>query len=47
MEEIDFTKITKSATVIRLLKQREEIEATIRHIDPRALVKYELERLSQ
>jgi hypothetical protein len=42
---IDYTKITDNEEVIRLLKQREEIEEKIRAIDEKALIKYEIESL--
>ena len=42
---IDYTKVTDNEEVIKLLKQREELEDKIRAIDEKALIKYELEYL--
>ena len=43
---MDWTKITDNAEVIKLLKQRTEIENKIKAIDKIALIMYELELLS-
>lgn len=42
---IDWTKVTNKEEIIKLLKQREELEIKIRAIDEKALVNYELEML--
>ena len=42
---IDYTKVTDNEEVIKLLKQRKELEDKIRVIDEKALIKYELEAL--
>lgn len=42
---IDYTKVSDNKEVIKLIKQREEIEKQIREIDNMALVRYELEML--
>lgn len=42
---IDWTKVTNKEEIIKLLKQREELETKIRAIDEKALVNYELEML--
>ena len=43
---IDYSKITDNPKVIKLLKQRIEIENKIKAIDETALIKHELELLS-
>lgn len=43
---MDWTKVTDNAEVIKLLKQRTEIENKIRAIDKNVLIMYELELLS-
>jgi hypothetical protein len=42
---IDFSKITENEEVIKLLKERVEIEDKIFELDNMALVKYELQSL--
>jgi len=42
---IDYSKVTENEEVIKLLKEREEIERKINQLDDLALVKYELEVL--
>ena len=44
---IDWKNITENEEVIKLIKQREEIENKIRAIDKMALINYELEILQQ
>ena len=44
---IDFTKVTDNEEVIKLIKERENIEEQIRAIDEMALIKYELEALQE
>lgn len=44
---IDYTKISNNLEVIKLLKQRREIELKIQTLDDEALLKYELEILSE
>ena len=44
---IDWTKVTDNEEVIKLLKQREELEKKIRAIDEKALINYELEALQE
>jgi len=41
----NWSSVSDNEEVIRLIKQREQIEAQIRVIDEMALVKYELEAL--
>lgn len=43
---IDYSKITDNPEVIKLLKQRIELENKIKAIDETALIKHELELLS-
>ena len=43
---MDWTKITDNAEVIKLLKQRTDIENKIKAIDKNALIMHELELLS-
>ena len=43
---IDYSKITDNPKVIKLLKERIELEKKIRVIDRKALLNYELELLS-
>ena len=47
MNNTNWDKISKNEEVISLLKQREEIEDKIRTLDVMALVKYELEKLTE
>ncbi len=42
MTTIDYTKITDNPEVIKLLKEREIIEAKIRELDNMALIEYEV-----
>jgi hypothetical protein len=42
---IDWSKITTNEEVIRLIKEKEEIEAQIRKLEPRALIEYEYQQL--
>lgn len=44
---IDYSKITKVKEVISLIQQREEIERKINLLDNKALINYELEKLSE
>lgn len=44
---IDYIKITSNEEVIKLLKQRDEIENRIFEIDENALINYELQRLQE
>ena len=44
---IDYSKITKIKEVISLIQQREEIERKINLLDNKALINYELEKLSE
>lgn len=44
---IDWTQVTDNEEIIRLLKEREKIEEQIMAIDNMALVRYELERLTE
>ncbi len=44
---IDFSKVTENEEVVKLLKQREDIERKINQLDENALINYELERLQE
>lgn len=46
MRKMDYTKITKSNEVIKLLEKRKEIEDKINKLDENALIKYELKLLN-
>ena len=43
---IDYSKITDNPEVVKLLKQRIELEEKIKSIDPMALIYHEFELLS-
>ena len=42
---VDYSKITKNEEVIKLLKEREDIEKKIFKLDEDALTLYELEKI--
>jgi len=44
---IDWTKVSDNEKVIELIKDIKEIEKQIREIDEMALVRYEIEALSE
>lgn len=44
--EIDFDNVSQNEEVVKLLRQREEIEGKIIEIDNMALIRYELEKLN-
>lgn len=41
--KLDYSKISKNKEVIKLLKERKLLEDKISKLDPKALIKYELE----
>ena len=46
MDKIDYSKVSSNLKVIKLIKERENIEKQIRELEEMALVKYELEVLA-
>ncbi len=44
-DQFDWSKVTSNEEVIRLIKEREKIEAQISEIEPRALIEYEYQKL--
>lgn len=46
MNEIDYNKVSDNYEVIKLIKQREDLDKQINYLDSHALINYELEILS-
>jgi len=45
LEVVDFNHVTENEEIVKLIKQREQIENEIIKIDDTALIRYEIERL--